>query len=198
MSKKEAGIIGGEKSKIITAARLAERIIVYNLAPTFCAECNDPIPYKKRNGKFCSQSCSAIHNNKKRKILSSGNNCKFCSAEIGSKSTYCNRKCHRDHDHQTRVKAWLNENALIGKGTLKRYLKGTFGDKCSKCGVSEWNDAALVFELEHKDGNSENNRPDNVCLLCPNCHSQTSTFKGKNKGNGRHSRRVRYKKGKSY
>jgi hypothetical protein len=56
----------------------------------------------------------------------------------------------------------------------------------------------LVVEVEHKDGNSENNAPENVCLLCPNCHSQTDTYKAKNKGKGRHSRRMRYQEGKSY
>ena len=54
------------------------------------------------------------------------------------------------------------------------------------------------MELEHKDGNSSNNSLDNVCLLCPNCHSQTDTYKNKNKGNGRHYRRLRYSEGKSY
>jgi predicted HNH restriction endonuclease len=55
-----------------------------------------------------------------------------------------------------------------------------------------------VLELEHKDGNGENNDLKNICLLCPNCHSQTATYKNKNKGNGRHYRRKRYSEGKSY
>jgi hypothetical protein len=66
------------------------------------------------------------------------------------------------------------------------------------CSIETWNDKPIVLELEHKDGNSENNRPENLCLICPNCHSQTETFKGKNKGNGRHVRRTRYKEGKSF
>lgn len=47
----------------------------------------------------------------------------------------------------------------------------------------------IIFDLEHKDGSSTNNKEDNLCCLCPNCHSQTSTYKAKNKGNGRESRR---------
>jgi hypothetical protein len=53
-------------------------------------------------------------------------------------------------------------------------------------------------ELEHKDGNSENNDPENLEWICPNCHSQTDTYKGKNFGNGRHKRKLRYQEGKSY
>lgn len=63
---------------------------------------------------------------------------------------------------------------------------------CNNCGNQ------IPLEVEHKDGNSENNSLINLCLLCPNCHAQTPTYKSKNKGNGRHSRRQRYKDGKSY
>ena len=43
-----------------------------------------------------------------------------------------------------------------------------------------------------------NNTVNNIELLCPNCHAQTPTYKGKNKGNGRYSRKLRYQEGKSY
>ena len=52
--------------------------------------------------------------------------------------------------------------------------------------------------MEHLDGNSENNNLDNLSLLCCNCHAQTDTYKVKNLGKGRFSRRQRYKEGKSY
>ncbi|HVY53532.1 MAG TPA: HNH endonuclease, partial [Gammaproteobacteria bacterium] len=69
---------------------------------------------------------------------------------------------------------------------------------CTECKITEWNGKSITLELEHKDGDSGNNKPENLCLNCPNCHSQTSTYKSKNRGNGRHSRRKRYKEGKSY
>jgi Zn finger protein HypA/HybF involved in hydrogenase expression len=82
--------------------------------------------------------------------------------------------------------------------TMKRFLLNEFGEKCWKCGITEWNKQPIVFELEHNDGNSENNSKENLSILCPNCHSQTDTYKSKNKGKGRHSRRIRYQEGKSY
>jgi len=72
------------------------------------------------------------------------------------------------------------------------------GKRCQECGVSEWNGKELVFELDHADGNSENNQEENLRLLCPNCHSQTGTYKSKNMGKGRHYRRARYAEGKSF
>ena len=61
---------------------------------------------------------------------------------------------------------------------------------CSKCGISEWQGVTISLELEHKDGNSSNNTEENLECLCPNCHSQTSTYKAKNKGNGRKLRYI--------
>lgn len=48
------------------------------------------------------------------------------------------------------------------------------------------------------DGNSENNNENNLTLLCPNWYSLTKTYKGANRGNGRHYRRERYKNGQSF
>jgi 5-methylcytosine-specific restriction endonuclease McrA len=60
-----------------------------------------------------------------------------------------------------------------------------------KCGWQEINSTSgyVPIQLEHKDGNSENNKLTNLELLCPNCHSLTSTFGILNKGNGREARR---------
>ena len=50
---------------------------------------------------------------------------------------------------------------------------------CEECGVSEWNNKPLTCELEHIDGNRANHRLENLRMLCPNCHSQTPTFRNK-------------------
>ena len=46
----------------------------------------------------------------------------------------------------------------------------------------------IPLEIEHIDGNYKNNNEENLILLCPNCHSLTSTYKGANLNNGRKSR----------
>lgn len=65
----------------------------------------------------------------------------------------------------------LRERLL--KEELKEY-------KCERCGISEWNGQPIVLQVHHKDGNRYNNKLTNLVLLCPNCHSQTDTFAGKN------------------
>lgn len=93
---------------------------------------------------------------------------------------------------------WKSGSCVFSSRTIKRMLADIEGYKCSSCGISDWMGKRITLELEHKDGNSDNNSPDNVCLICPNCHSQTPTYKGANKGRGRHFRRQRYAEGKSY
>ncbi len=50
---------------------------------------------------------------------------------------------------------------------------------CNKCGITEWNGEIITLEYEHRDGNNANNSRDNVEALCPNCHSQTLTWRGR-------------------
>lgn len=59
--------------------------------------------------------------------------------------------------------------------------EGLLEYKCSKCGnVGEWFGEKLVLELDHIDGINNNHTLSNLRFLCPNCHSQTKTYKGKN------------------
>ena len=66
--------------------------------------------------------------------------------------------------------------------------EGLFERKCYGCGKTHWNcdltnykDELIPLELEHKNGNNKDNRIENLTLLCPNCHAQTGTYRGRNK-----------------
>jgi hypothetical protein len=116
---------------------------------------------------------------------------------------YCSTDCQREYQTKQRIENWKLTGVTGTKttqtpGWLKRYLLEKQDGKCFKCGIKDWCNEPIVFDLEHIDGNSDNNKEENLCCLCPNCHSQTPTYKAKNKGNGRHSRRERYKEGKSF
>lgn len=77
----------------------------------------------------------------------------------------------------------LVENSKTRRGIVKGRLirEGILKYKCKECGISEWKNKKLVLHLEHKNGVYNDNRLENLCLLCPNCHSQTPTFAGRNK-----------------
>ena len=52
--------------------------------------------------------------------------------------------------------------------------------KCAICGIDSWNGKRLSLELDHINGINNDNRLENLRFLCPNCHSQTSTYGSKN------------------
>lgn len=57
--------------------------------------------------------------------------------------------------------------------------EGHIERKCGECGIDEWRGRPISFELNHKDGDNSNHKLENLELLCPNCHSQTETFRNK-------------------
>ena len=67
---------------------------------------------------------------------------------------------------------------------LKRLVKEGYKEyKCEKCGINEWMGQPISLQLHHKDGNHCNNLINNLCFLCPNCHSQTDNYSGKSSRN---------------
>lgn len=58
---------------------------------------------------------------------------------------------------------------------------GLFRYECYECGISTWKNKKITLQLDHINGISNDHRLENLRLLCPNCHSQTETYGGKNK-----------------
>ena len=54
-------------------------------------------------------------------------------------------------------------------------------NKCIECGITEWNGKIINMHLDHINGINNDHRLENLRMLCPNCHSQTDTYCGKNK-----------------
>lgn len=76
----------------------------------------------------------------------------------------------------------LQTDSPCSSWNLKKRLfkEGVFERKCYRCGLTEWLDEPISLELEHINGDHNDNRKENLTILCPNCHAQTPTYRGKN------------------
>jgi DNA-binding CsgD family transcriptional regulator/5-methylcytosine-specific restriction endonuclease McrA len=90
----------------------------------------------------------------------------------------------------------LEELLVKGRRTSRGHLKarlieaGLKENRCEICGIDSWLDGPLNAQLHHKNGDGSDNRLENIQLLCPNCHSQTDTYGGRN-GHRRSKRHLR-------
>ena len=77
----------------------------------------------------------------------------------------------------------LTENSSLSSANVKNlvYRLKLKENKCEMCGISEWNGKEIQCELHHINGNTTDNRIENLQILCPNCHSQTDNFRSRNK-----------------
>jgi hypothetical protein len=158
------------------------------MTSSICPQCG-----KDAARKFCSQSCAATYNNTHRvwKNDRSRSKTPFVCLGCGVHDTYdpkssgglyCSNKCQGDHIWRT---VSIPKIEAGEGGNLKRYLTEARGYRCEvvDCGLSEWMGKPITLHLDHIDGNSDNDQVDNVRLLCPNCHSQTETYCGRNTKN---------------
>ena len=76
----------------------------------------------------------------------------------------------------------LRENCKHQRTILRRYIikNNLIPYKCAICGCTEWQGKTLSLELDHINGINNDNRLENLRFLCPNCHSQTSTYGSRN------------------
>lgn len=170
-----------------------ERIEKYNLNPRLCKQCNNPIPYDDMiHGKvFCTHSCSATYSNERRirnKLAKPTNTrlCLICNKPTpSSESMFCepNGRC----DCIYTMNKTRSAGKIPSKESVRRYLVLTRGYKCegNECGISDWHGSKIPLESHHIDGNYKNNNDNNLLLLCPNCHSITKNFRGRNRYHGR-------------
>ncbi len=171
LTKNESGYLG-----YLAAIPYFERIKKENREkyysnPRLCNSCSSVIPYEKSNrSKFCNHSCAAT----------------FINLNRPKKNRTTSKKSRKQLELDMQEK--ILNGSCRDRTTLKKYLSTHFGSwVCSKCNLTTWNNLPIPLEVDHIDGCAANNKLTNLRLLCPNCHAQTPTAKGKNKGRGRKS-----------
>ena len=120
--------------------------------------------------------------------------CLSCGQPInGCGKKFCTKECATTGRRAARTNRWLNglESGTDRSGGMhafiRRWLLTEADNKCSLCGWGKTNPYSnkVTLTIDHIDGDSMNNRRDNLIVLCYNCHTLTPTFNQLNRGNGR-------------
>ena len=215
MTYSEAGKLGFTASLESREKLNQDKKDRYQANPKVCKQCGMPLCYEKRMNQFCSSRCAAIMNNKKRnyhrvkkaktrnKYIQKEINfqtCEVCGKSIPPKRRFCSSKCHKKFNWNEKVRNIEESGCFTGgrgitnqgeasRSFVRKYLTQKYGYKCFICGISEWCGKPITLIVDHIDGNPLNNKIENFRLICPNCDSQLSTYKARNKGHGRQYRR---------
>lgn len=142
-----------------------------------CKKCDANHDGSFGSGKYCSRACANSRSRTdavKRKISAGVLKSKFwISLDFKHNSNY--NKIEKNKATWKSKRNYKTAHIV----SLKKWLIEDRGHKCEECKVEQWNGKRLPMEVDHIDGNNKNNNIDNLKILCPNCHSQTPTWRKK-------------------
>lgn len=148
---------------------------------------------KKRNLKFCSQTCNGLFYNSPKTTSGEKPLCEMCEQPLKTGDRFCSAECHNEEKFKVYIEMWLRGalSGLSGNGIVsnhvKRFLRKKYNNQCTLCGWSKVNPhtGKVPLVADHIDGNWRNNKEENLRLLCGCCDSLTATYCGANRGKGR-------------
>ena len=118
-------------------------------------------------------------------------NCIVCGKENKARygknnpNKYCDNVCQMEHKKKQVFETWLAGEYYNKTGKFpavaKDYVFEQQGNACGICGIKDWNGSPIVMQADHIDGDPSNLKPNNLRMICPNCHSQTDTWGRKGK-----------------
>jgi len=157
-----------------------------------CPKCGKKFDAYSKWGekKFCSRSCgnSRKFTEESRAKTSATLQKYYSGLTLEEKQDkFASARSKYDYDDQQKraketkiMKSWDRPYEEMSREALKKRILHESDYKCECCGISDWQGKPITLEMDHVDGDPNNNRRENLRILCPNCHSQTHTFRAKN------------------
>lgn len=139
-----------------------------------CKHCDEQFETKQKLGGHAIKHIEGSRYSVSRKTKLE-HECKMC--EQPTFNTYCSNSCQMAWQREY-IKRPLFESGAGGLNPdlVRLFLEEIHGPGCSCCKLTIWNNLPIPLDIDHVDGNRKNNLPENLRLLCPNCHRQTETW----------------------
>jgi len=145
-----------------------------------CIKCGKEHDGSFGSGKYCCKACanSRVRTDEVKNKISIGvkSNGYWRNENWKDKIRESNRsseKIAKSKDTWKLKRDWDTAHVQ----SIKKWVKEQKNNTCEGCGLNQWNDKPLVMEVDHIDGDVNNNNINNLRVLCPNCHSQTPTWR---------------------
>ena len=142
----------------------------------------------KRASVFCSRSCanSRTFSDESKKKKSESAKRYFANLTPEKREKILSLLNKKTAPLVKRTQAWLNKLIAadfdsLGWGSKRKLVIHQQDYRCNRCGINDWQGEVLTLEVDHKNGDRTDNSRDNLEALCPNCHSITKTWRGRNR-----------------
>lgn len=148
-----------------------------------CKLCSKEFEPSKGLVNFCSVSCANTRSHSKITKDKISNSLRNSEKFLKSEREKMIKKEQKKDELRKKLEKRILEADLntLGYDYLRIRIILEQNKCCNKCKLNKWLGQPIILELEHKDGNNKNNNRENLEGLCPNCHSQTEFWRGRNK-----------------
>jgi DNA-binding CsgD family transcriptional regulator len=181
------GVISGVPTRQRVAGLLAAGIARAEIARRLGVSKATVSYHARRLGETIDERCSRRYDwEAVQRFYDEGNSVRECMKAFGFSAASwfdaVNRGALVARPSATPISEMLVAGAYRGRFNLKTRLvkEGLKENACERCGLTDWCGKSLTLALHHVNGERHDNRLENLMLLCPNCHSQTDNYAGRN------------------